>query len=56
MPLRVTGALPAWLTGSLLRTALARFEIGETAYLHWFDGLAMLHALSSITDRALCPI
>lgn len=39
----VTGTLPEWLTGSLLRTAPARFEVGQRSYTHWFDGLAMLH-------------
>ncbi|WP_206119199.1 carotenoid oxygenase family protein [Rhizobium laguerreae] len=46
VPLTVTGALPGWLTGSLIRTGPARFEVGEQAYVHWFDGLAMLHAFA----------
>jgi beta,beta-carotene 9',10'-dioxygenase len=41
--LPVTGALPRWLTGSLVRTGPAKFEVGERSYNHWFDGLAMLH-------------
>ncbi len=41
--LELTGALPAWLSGSLLRTGPAKFEVGETRMRHWFDGLAMLH-------------
>jgi carotenoid cleavage dioxygenase-like enzyme len=41
--LRVEGALPPWLTGSLLRTGPARFEVGDRQLNHWFDGLAMLH-------------
>src|ERR1700676_5151161 len=41
--LSVSGTLPAWLTGSLLRTGPARFEVGEQSMRHWFDGLAMLH-------------
>ena len=41
--LTVEGTLPAWLTGSLLRTGPAKFEVGEERYRHWFDGLAMLH-------------
>lgn len=44
LPLKVEGALPPWLTGSLLRTGPAKFEVGQQAYTHWFDGLAMLHA------------
>src|SRR5438874_2496664 len=42
----VTGALPAWLAGSLLRTGPARWDIGENQMRHWFDGLAMLHRFS----------
>jgi carotenoid cleavage dioxygenase-like enzyme len=42
--LPVTGELPAWLTGSLLRTGPAKFEVGDGPQMrHWFDGLAMLH-------------
>jgi carotenoid cleavage dioxygenase-like enzyme len=41
--LRVEGALPAWLQGTLLRTGPSKFEVGERSYNHWFDGLAMLH-------------
>lgn len=48
--LPLSGELPAWLSGSLLRTGPAKFEIGGTAaggggqrMRHWFDGLAMLH-------------
>ncbi len=41
--LAVTGALPSWLKGTLLRTGPAKFEVGARTYNHWFDGLAMLH-------------
>ncbi len=41
--LRVEGALPAWLEGTLLRTGPSKFEVGDRTYNHWFDGLAMLH-------------
>lgn len=41
--LEVSGALPDWLSGSLLRTGPAKFEVGEHQYRHWFDGLTMLH-------------
>ncbi|MDX3928612.1 MAG: carotenoid oxygenase family protein [Shinella sp.] len=44
LSLKVEGVLPAWLTGRLLRTGPAKFEVGQQAYTHWFDGLAMLHA------------
>jgi beta,beta-carotene 9',10'-dioxygenase len=41
--LPLTGALPDWLTGSLLRTGPAKWSLGEQRMRHWFDGLAMLH-------------
>ncbi len=41
--LPVTGELPGWLSGSLLRTGPAKFEAGRRQFNHWFDGLAMLH-------------
>ncbi|HEV3000051.1 MAG TPA: carotenoid oxygenase family protein [Solirubrobacteraceae bacterium] len=41
--LAVEGELPPWLTGTLVRTGPARFEVGERSLAHWFDGLAMLH-------------
>lgn len=41
--LAVNGAVPAWLTGSLLRNGPARFTFGGERFNHWFDGLAMLH-------------
>ena len=41
--LPLSGELPAWLSGSLLRTGPAKFEVGEQRMRHWFDGLAMLH-------------
>jgi beta,beta-carotene 9',10'-dioxygenase len=42
VPLHVTGAPPAWLSGTLLRNGPALFEGGKPVR-HWFDGLAMLH-------------
>jgi beta,beta-carotene 9',10'-dioxygenase len=44
--LPVTGTIPAWLTGSLLRNGPAKFEVGTDQVWHWFDGLAMLHRFS----------
>lgn len=41
--LPVRGAFPQWLTGALVRTGPAKFEVGPRAFNHWFDGLAMLH-------------
>lgn len=44
--LPLEGELPSWLSGSLLRTGPAKFEVGEHRYRHWFDGQAMLHRFS----------
>jgi carotenoid cleavage dioxygenase-like enzyme len=41
--LQCSGQLPSWLSGSLLRTGPAKFEVGDQRMRHWFDGLAMLH-------------
>ncbi|XP_078726078.1 carotenoid-cleaving dioxygenase, mitochondrial-like isoform X2 [Lampetra fluviatilis] len=39
----VTGRIPAWLSGSLLRNGPGRFEVGPDCYNHWFDGMALMH-------------
>jgi beta,beta-carotene 9',10'-dioxygenase len=44
--LPVAGELPRWLQGSLIRTGPAKWEVGQQAMNHWFDGLAMLHRFS----------
>jgi carotenoid cleavage dioxygenase-like enzyme len=41
-PLALKGAFPTWLTGTLLRTGPAKFDVGSTTINHWFDGLAVL--------------
>jgi beta,beta-carotene 9',10'-dioxygenase len=48
--LALTGEIPSWLEGSLLRTGPAKFEVGEQKMRHWFDGMAMLHRFT-ISDR-----
>lgn len=47
----VQGALPAWLRGTLVRNGPGAFEVGDRAYRHWFDGLAMLHRFSFANGR-----
>lgn len=37
-PLRVTGALPGSLRGTLFRNGPGRFGVGGERYRHWFDG------------------
>ncbi|MGQ0678193.1 MAG: carotenoid oxygenase family protein [Actinomycetota bacterium] len=41
--LTTTGTIPSWVSGTLLRTGPAKFEVGSQKYNHWFDGLGMLH-------------
>ncbi|WP_254535305.1 carotenoid oxygenase family protein [Halomarina litorea] len=40
--LPVEGSLPPWLSGTLFVNGPGRFDGGEDALNHWFDGLAML--------------
>lgn len=41
-----TGTIPTWLSGTLVRTGPAKFEVGNQKFNHWFDGLGMLHRFS----------
>jgi beta,beta-carotene 9',10'-dioxygenase len=41
--LPVTGALPAWLSGALVRVTPAKLDVGGRRLDHWIDGLAMLN-------------
>ncbi|GHO46362.1 carotenoid oxygenase family protein [Ktedonospora formicarum] len=41
--LPVSGTIPHWLEGSLLRNGPAKFEMGQQNFRHWFDGFGMLH-------------
>ena len=49
--LPVTGAMPTWLSGALVRTAPAKFDLGHQTLNHWFDGLAMLHRFSFMEGK-----
>ncbi|MBS0654028.1 MAG: carotenoid oxygenase family protein [Verrucomicrobia bacterium] len=42
-PCKVSGTIPEWLSGVLLRNGPAKFQVGDKR-VEWFDGLAMLHA------------
>lgn len=44
--LDITGKIPEWITGSLIRTAPSKFETNKQNLNHWFDGFAMLHQFS----------
>lgn len=41
--LPVTGKVPEWLSGTLVRNGPGQFEVAHAVYTHWFDGLGMLH-------------
>lgn len=43
LPTSVTGTIPKWINGSLLRNGPGRFEFGKDKYNHWFDGMALMH-------------
>ncbi|XP_017548917.1 retinal Mueller cells isomerohydrolase isoform X1 [Pygocentrus nattereri] len=43
IPAHVTGVIPAWLNGSLLRLGPGLFEIGDEPFYHLFDGQALMH-------------
>ena len=40
----VTGTIPEWLQGDLVRTCPAVFDQGSWQARHWFDGLAQVYA------------
>ncbi|CAL4147026.1 unnamed protein product, partial [Meganyctiphanes norvegica] len=39
----VTGTIPPWLEGRLIRVGPGIRKVGKTEYVHLFDGMAMLH-------------
>src|SRR4051794_2382176 len=47
----VSGELPSWLRGSLVRVTPAKFDTGAEHLAHWFDGLAMLHRFGFADGR-----
>ncbi len=44
--LPVSGEIPPWLSGTLVRNGPAKFEVGDRKLNHWFDGFSMLHSFS----------
>eukprot|EP00064_Thunnus_orientalis_P024781 superscaffoldBa00011178_g25091 len=42
-PAKITGVLPSWLGGSLLRMGPGLFEVGDEPFYHLFDGQALMH-------------
>ena len=49
--IEVTGELPGWLRGSLVRVTPAKFDTDGEHIRHWFDGLAMLHRFGFTNGR-----
>jgi beta,beta-carotene 9',10'-dioxygenase len=49
--LPVSGEVPAWLTGALVRVTPAMLEVGDRRLAHWFDGLAMLNRFGFADGR-----
>jgi carotenoid cleavage dioxygenase-like enzyme len=39
---KITGCVPKWIKGTLLRNGPGKFEIEDNQYRHLFDGLALL--------------
>ncbi|XP_071808797.1 carotenoid-cleaving dioxygenase, mitochondrial-like [Asterias amurensis] len=38
----ITGTVPTWINGDLLRNGPGKFEVGKDTYNHLFDGLSLL--------------
>ncbi|XP_076879794.1 beta,beta-carotene 15,15'-dioxygenase [Brachyhypopomus gauderio] len=43
---QLSGTIPPWLQGTLLRNGPGLFFIGESSYNHWFDGMALIHSFT----------
>jgi beta,beta-carotene 9',10'-dioxygenase len=58
LPVTVTGSVPSWLRGALVRTAPAIFQGSGWHAAHWFDGLGLMYGFTlderiTFTQRAL---
>lgn len=49
--LPVSGELPPWLSGTLVRVTPALLDVGGKPIVHWFDGIGMLNAFSFSNGR-----
>src|SRR4051794_38878184 len=49
--LPVSGDVPEWLTGALVRVTPALLEVGGRRLAHWFDGIAMLNRFGFADGR-----
>ncbi|XP_034025908.1 beta-carotene 15, 15-dioxygenase 2, like [Thalassophryne amazonica] len=43
IPTTIQGTIPSWISGSFLRNGPGKFEFGKDRYIHWFDGMALMH-------------
>ncbi|KEY74672.1 hypothetical protein S7711_09899 [Stachybotrys chartarum IBT 7711] len=50
--LEVTGTIPRWLKGSLIRGAAGTWDVGNFTAEHWFDGFSRNHAFH-VADGAV---
>ncbi|KAL2088541.1 hypothetical protein ACEWY4_015440 [Coilia grayii] len=43
---KISGEVPDWLQGTLVRNGPGLFSFGDTDYNHWFDGMALIHSFT----------
>jgi len=48
----VTGTIPPWLEGRLIKVGPGIRKVGNTEYFHLFDGMAMLHQVTIMNGTA----
>ena len=51
----VTGTIPDWLRGSLMRVSPGLLDIGGKPVGHWFDGMGMLNVFTIADGRVEAP-
>ncbi|MEQ2241627.1 Retinal Mueller cells isomerohydrolase [Ilyodon furcidens] len=51
IPAEITGVIPSWLSGSLLRMGPGLFEVGDEPFHHLFDGQALMHKFDLKGDQ-----
>lgn len=51
----VSGTIPGWLQGTLLRNGPGIFSVGDTSYQHWFDGMAIMHSFTFKDGESFLP-
>jgi len=42
-PTKITGTIPEWLEGTILRNGVGQWDLGGETVCHWFDGHAFIH-------------